>query len=306
MIDINSISEPKDLKEVARFIASHPSIVSKVSSYKKNNAFGNVYGPSDAVVINNIETKPVAISVNKSMESKDIEAKQVGLLEAIRDVVCTGARPNALTNMVKSNYFNSLEEFEKLFDPEFSGQNTTIFGVAGVIEDAKHLTSMDFKSKGHDLFLIGNAVEDVNSSVYIKEYQKVKDSELPYYDLEEDFEVQKVVREIITKGFISSAHNVTKGGLFIALMESAMHKELGFDVLTDDDIRQDAYLFGEGQGRVLVSVDPKFETEFIDFMKFQNVQCTMLGHVTKGEFRIDDESFGFVADYKKYYSEETL
>ena len=87
-------------------------------------------------------------------------------------------------------------------------------------------------------------------------------------------------------------------------MESCLFKNLGFDVLTDSDIRPDAYLFGEGQGRVLVSVDPKFETEFIDFMKFQNVQCTMLGHVTKGEFRIDDESFGFVADYKKYLTIE--
>jgi len=80
-----------------------------------------------------------------------------------------------------------------------------------------------------------------------------------------------------------------------------MPRNLGFDITTDAEIRTDAFLFGEAQGRIVVSVLPSRETQFIDFMLAKKLPFSTLGHVTKSEIRIDDVSFGFVADLKKIY-----
>ncbi|MEI7595000.1 MAG: AIR synthase-related protein [Bacteroidota bacterium] len=308
MIDINKVQEPESLKEVAKFIASNNAIITKINSYKKNNAFGDSDSPSDALVIPTANTdKSIILAVNNrtGIATEDSETNRIGIFESIRDIACSGGTLNGSAYINCTGNIADSSDYQKFTESFHSASNNnsqnSILGVVGTLENNKYKMTLDFKSKGHDLFLIGTAVEDINSSIYLNQYHKINESAPQYYSIEEEFEVQKVIRDIIRKGFIASAHNVSKGGLFISLMESAMHRGLGFDVLTDSDIRPDAYLFGESQGRVLVSVDPIFETEFIDYIKFQNVQCTMLGHVTKGEFRIDDESFGFVADYKQIY-----
>jgi phosphoribosylformylglycinamidine synthase len=87
---------------------------------------------------------------------------------------------------------------------------------------------------------------------------------------------------------------VSKGGVFFSLLRAGMPSGLGFDVTTDAEIRKDAFLFGEGMGRVIVGVDPEKADDFVDFMRGFNVPFFALGHVTKGEIRIDDVSFGFI------------
>ena len=79
-------------------------------------------------------------------------------------------------------------------------------------------------------------------------------SPAPYFDLEEEFSLQQKIAELINKKLIQSAHDVSEGGLFITLCESGFNRELGFTLETKDNLREDAYLFGEGQSRVVVSV----------------------------------------------------
>ena len=79
-------------------------------------------------------------------------------------------------------------------------------------------------------------------------------SPAPYFELEEEFSLQQKIAELINKKLIQSAHDVSEGGLFVTLCESGFNRELGFTVETKDDLREDAYLFGEGQSRVVVSV----------------------------------------------------
>jgi phosphoribosylformylglycinamidine synthase len=80
-----------------------------------------------------------------------------------------------------------------------------------------------------------------------------------------------------------------------------MPRDLGFDITCPAEIRKDAFLFGESQGRIVVSVTESKETDFIDFMMNLKVPFSALGHVTKGELRIDDLSYGFISDVKKSY-----
>jgi phosphoribosylformylglycinamidine synthase len=81
----------------------------------------------------------------------------------------------------------------------------------------------------------------------------------------------------------------------------SMPRGLGFDIESDSEIRLDAFLFGEAQSRVVVTVTEDQEAEFIEFMTMQNTPFTLLGHVTKGKMVIDGEHYGFSHEMKPSY-----
>jgi phosphoribosylformylglycinamidine synthase len=112
-----------------------------------------------------------------------------------------------------------------------------------------------------------------------------------------------VIAHIIKKGLISAAHDVSDGGLWTTLVEMALPKGLGFDIVTDSEVRTDAFLFGEGQGRIVIALNEDHETEFLDILRLSKVPFILLGHVTKGKLMVDDESFGNIEDARKVYEE---
>ena len=113
--------------------------------------------------------------------------------------------------------------------------------------------------------------------------------------------MQKSIQELIKNKLINAAHDVSDGGLYVTLVEMSIPSDLGFDILTDAEIREDAFLFGEGQGRVVVTMAEEMEAQFIEFMLTQNVNITLLGHVTKGKMQVDEEHFGFISEAKAIY-----
>jgi phosphoribosylformylglycinamidine synthase len=115
--------------------------------------------------------------------------------------------------------------------------------------------------------------------------------------------MHEVVRDLIRFSLVMSAHDVSEGGLFTSLIECCIPKCFGFDITTDAEIRKDAFLFGEAQGRVVVTVAPTRETEFIDYLLKVDFPFSVIGHVTKGEVRVDDVSFGFACDISRKYEE---
>jgi len=178
---------------------------------------------------------------------------------------------------------------------------TPAIGMIGTMEK-DYKMSLDFKKKGHVIFLVGKSVNDIASSQYLVTEHKIQKSPVPYFNLNEEFMMQEAVKGLIKNKLIHSAHDVSDGGLFVNLIESAIVNNLGFDITTDAEIRQDAFLFGEAQGRIVVTVSKSKENNFIDFMMTQGAPFVILGHVTKEEIRIDDMSFGFIKDYKTKYN----
>ena len=171
----------------------------------------------------------------------------------------------------------------------------------GLLADKNNLMSLDFKSKGDLIFLIGNYKEDISSSEYLATYHGVKASPAPYFDLDEEFRTHAVVKDLIKGDRINAAHDVADGGLYVTLVEMSFPRDLGFDIVSDSEIREDAFLFGEGQGRIVVSVSEDQEDLFLEHMVDSKVNFTLLGHVTKGKLVVDDEHYGFVSDAKEIY-----
>src|SRR5258708_34173283 len=91
--------------------------------------------------------------------------------------------------------------------------------------------TLDFKEEGDVLFLLGKSNNDINSSEYLHKIQKVEFSPAPHFDIEEEFQLQRKLAELIKKKLIRSAHDTSEGGLFVTLAESAFHRDLGLYVV---------------------------------------------------------------------------
>src|SRR5690606_38384220 len=136
-----------------------------------------------------------------------------------------------------------------------------MLGVLDNIESAK--MTLDFKNEGDLIYLIGQSRNDINSSEYLHKIRGVEYSPAPHFELDEGVALQKTITRLIREKWILSAHDLSEGGLITALFESAFYNKLGFSILPEilekikTKMRLDAYLFGEAQSRVVVSIDAK-------------------------------------------------
>jgi len=113
--------------------------------------------------------------------------------------------------------------------------------------------------------------------------------------------MHQVIKQLIKHQVIQSAHDVSDGGLFIALLESAMPNGFGFEIESDSAIRKDAFLFGEAQGRGVVSISTEEQERFIELMATSEVEFSLLGTVSDGYLHIDEEPFGHITDIRLVY-----
>ena len=113
-------------------------------------------------------------------------------------------------------------------------------------------------------------------------------------------DLQQALQRIISNELVKSVHDISEGGLYTCLLESAMANGMGFTIQTDKDIRKDAVLFGEAQSRVVVSVNPDLHALFE--AELRGIPFTKIGHVnaTK-EILVDEESWGYVSYWKEAY-----
>jgi phosphoribosylformylglycinamidine synthase len=161
--------------------------------------------------------------------------------------------------------------------------------------------TLHFKTEGDLIYLIGELRDDISCSEYLYSYHKVKLSPAPFFDLNEEYKMHQAVKSVIQKNLVQSAHDISDGGLFVTLAESAIFGNIGFDISTDESIRTDAFLFGEGQGRAVVTVRPGDEDHFLDEMMKRDVDFCLLGTVMGDEMVVDEEAFFSVAEAKKIY-----
>jgi len=297
--------------------------------------------PSDAGIVNLKGTDAalaMSVDCNSRYVFADPETGcAIAVSEAARNITCSGGEPSAITNCLNfGNPYNpevywqfvgSIKGMGKAclkFGTPVTGGNVSFYnqsasvgkaggnvsnavfptptiGMIGVVREKEHVMTLDFKEKGDLIFLIGEMKNDVNSSEYLYNLRGVKLSPAPHFDLDKEFEMQQSVKALIRGGFINAAHDISDGGLWVTLAEMGMPRGLGFDIESDSELRLDAFLFGESQGRVVVTVSEEAQAEFIEFMATQETPFTLLGHVTKGKMVVDGEHYGFVHEVKPVY-----
>ncbi|MEY4486578.1 MAG: hypothetical protein RL440_1111 [Bacteroidota bacterium] len=339
--DISQVAEPQDLKVVADAMLGLPNIASKRWVYEQYDSMVGTRNmttnrPSDAGIVN-IKGTNKALAMTVDCNSRYVNADpEVGTMiavsEAARNITCAGGNPSAITNCLNfGNPYNPESYWQFVgaikgmsaaclkFETPVTGGNVSFYnqtvmngkevpvfptptiGMIGIVPDKDKIMTLDFKQKGDLIFLIGDYTEDIASSEYLATYHGVKASPAPYFDLEKEFQMHQAIKGLIAEGLVNAVHDVADGGLYVSLVEMSMPRGLGFDIVSDADIRLDAFLFGEGQGRAVVSVTEEQEEAFVEYMVASGVNMTLLGHVTKGKLQIDEQHYGFITEAKAIY-----
>jgi phosphoribosylformylglycinamidine synthase len=159
--------------------------------------------------------------------------------------------------------------------------------------------TMDFKQAGDLIYVIGDMKDDLGSSEYLHKICGVELSPVPYFNLEEEFAVQQAVLKLIQEKLIQSAHDISEGGLFVNLIESAKQRNLGFTLTTSTSLRKDAFLFGEAQGRIVVSVSKENQASFEAAL--QDILFSFLGNVETEQVMIDKVNWGTISEWSLLY-----
>jgi phosphoribosylformylglycinamidine synthase subunit PurL len=330
---IDSVSEPERLDEVARFLLRDPNLGSKSWVTKQYDSMVGTANmstnkPADAAIVNiKSSNKAIALTVDcnaRYVHADPFTGASIAVAEAARNLVCSGAKPMAITNCLNfGNPYNPEVYWQfvnaikgmgaacSAFETPVTGGNVSFYnqtakgkevavpvfptptiGMLGLLEDKNKTMGLAFQNAGDLIYILGESKEDISSSEYLVKWHKERKSSVPYFNLDEELQLQDVVSRLIQDEMILSAHDISDGGLFINLIESAMVKSLGFSIGTDENIRRDAFLFGESQGRVVVSIDATHQESFVEYMALTELPFSFIGMVIPDEVVVDEESWG--------------
>lgn len=338
--DLSKIKDiENNLGDIANFMMQLPNIASKKWVFRQYDSMvgtinQSTNNPSDAAVVKIRGTqKSLALTVdcNSRYVWADPETGcAIAVAEAARNIVCSGGKPAGVTNCLnfgnpydKGVYYqfkHSIDGMGKAcrkFETPVTGGNVSFYnqssdgtavfptptiGMVGIIEKPEHITTLDFKGEGDVIYLIGESKNDINSSQYLAKYLNISESPAPYFDLDKEYEAQNLILDLIKENILQSCHDVSEGGLFVTLFESALFRNLGFDISTDSNFRKDAFLFGEAQSRIVVSVKPENAAKFENFVSKSSISFSKLGFVKENEITIDGKSLGSIEVFGKLYN----
>ncbi|MDR1861055.1 MAG: hypothetical protein LBR06_09080 [Bacteroidales bacterium] len=327
---VEQIQEPKNVRDVVYSLITNPNLapVNYFNDFTEEGPILEDIAVDEGGLFTTDSGQKLAMTTHafdRHLETSPQTAIEILITRATRRLVCYGIRPVAVSAFLyhlnigdpkgdkiaaaakkgmeraASAFGLQISERKIRFDCSPAGRNpsaTLIVSMMGLVENINKILDHKLKKKGNNIFVIGESVNDINSSEYLEFHCGIPNSPLPYFDLDKEVRMIATVRQLIDRQLITSANPIGRGGLFFSLMRAAMPMGVGFDITTDAEIRKDAFLFGESMGRGFVGVPQENFDRFVDFMQEQRIPFFAVGHVTSGEIRIDSESFGFIDKMK--------
>ncbi len=330
----------EELISIAKKIISSPNIASKRWVYEQydhtvRTGNTNTNDPSDATIVrlkNSEKSLAVTVDCNSAYVHADPYAgTMIAVSEAARNIRCSGGIPLGVTNCLNFgnpynpevyyqfvNAIKGMGEAARKFNTPVTGGNVSFYnqsvlkdrtepvfptptiGMVGLVEKAEHATTLSFKKEGDAIFVLGPDPVNANGSVYAREIAGIRLTPCPDFDLDTEFQLHETISGLIEQGLIQSAHDISEGGLFVCLTESAMSGRHGYNVNLDTE-RADITLFGESQSRVVITVDPEYIDNCVTYLSKQGTNFRRLGSVTGSQMIIDGLDFGNIATWKDPY-----
>jgi len=318
-LDISDVSLPKDLNDILIKMLSSPNIASKAWIYQQYDHMVGINtillpGSDSAVLRIKGTKKALALSCDGNGRYSYLdpcEGGKIAVAEAARNVVCVGAEPLAITNCLNFGTPTDPEIFwqfsrcvegmaqacRELKTPvtggnvSFYNENpggaidpTPVVGMLGLIEDVDFLCTPWFKKEGDLILLLGDGRRSLGGSEYLYHIHELKKGVPPNLDLAQEKAVQRTCLEVIRKGLINSAHDVSDGGLAIALFECCILNEdnlIGatINLKEEKEEREDLLLFGETQSQIIISCLPQNLSHIEKIAKKNKVNIKLIGKV---------------------------
>jgi len=308
-----NLDVPEDLNSVFEQLIQTPELASKSWVYQQYDFMvrtsTSVRPGSDAAVVRVEGTdKALALSIDGNSRYVYLDPKtggKIAVAEAARNVICSGGRPLAITdglnfgNPEKQEIFWQLEqavtgmaEACNFFKLPVTGGNVSLYnetegeaiyptpvvGAVGLIEKNEHTTTQFFQNSGDVLLLLGETKNELGGSAYQQMLMGQISGMPPELNLEKELTLQQSVLENIRAGNVLSAHDLSHGGLALALLTSCTD-DLGISVDWKIDLRPDIALFSESQSRILLSVAPENVEQLEASMREKGVPCLRIGKV---------------------------
>ena len=323
-LDLSQLPLPGDYGQTLLRLLASPNIASKRWAFRQYDSLvgsNTVVGPGSDSAILRIKgtTKAIALSVDCNSRYCYLDpyvGALTAVVEAARNVVCGGAEPIGVTDCLN---FGNPEKPEIMWQfreavrglrdacnalsvPIVSGNvsfynetdgrpipPTPTVAMVGLLADVAHHTTQWFKSEGDVVVLLGRTREELGGSEYLALERDLVRGTPPWIDLSVEIQVQRVCLQAIREGIVRSAHDVSEGGLAVALAEACMSgpgEALGAEIEMEAAIRPDAWLFGESQSRVVLSVRRKHLSRVRELARVADVPCATIGEVRGRRLRI--------------------
>jgi phosphoribosylformylglycinamidine synthase subunit PurL len=187
---------------------------------------------------------------------------------------------------------------------------TPTIAMVGIIEKAEHITTQWFKDEGDVIILLGDVMDSgdpllgLGGSAYLQTVRGLKTGTPPRCDLLKEKQLHDALRGFIQTGVVKSAHDCSEGGLAVALAECCISQQIAretprligaeIDLSPAGQMRFDALLFGETQGRVIISVAPDDVAKVLGRAEILEIGATRLGTVGGENLRVRTSSDEFV------------
>jgi phosphoribosylformylglycinamidine synthase len=341
--DPDSISVPEDYSLAIRKLLSSPNIASKKwvtdqydGTVRTNSISESI--PTNAAIIR-LKGKNKALVACTDCNAAYVYADpyvgaMIAVSEAARNIIASGGKPMAITNCLNfGNPYNpevyyqfvhaikGMGEACKKYGTPVTGGNVSFYnqtvlkdktepvyptptiGMLGVMDDLSNIQTLSFQAEGDLIYQVGASRNDLGSSEYIRHFHGIRRSPVPYFDLDEGFANAMFIHDGIREKLFASVHDVSDGGLFVSLFESSLRYRLGFEVNQTSNIRKDSWLFGEAQGRFVVSVNPENVGAFESFAERKQIVIEKLGMVAKSRIKINGEDMGTMEELVPLYNE---
>jgi len=310
------LEKNKNYSNILLKLISRPNIISRSWIYEqfdhmvRNNTV--LLPGSDAAVLRIKGTdKAAALAMDgngRYCYADPREGARLSVFEAARNVVCSGACPLAVTDCLNFGSPENPEIFWQFkesvkgigeacrelgisvisgnvsFYNESRSQAvypTPVIGMLGVIDDVNNYTDRAFKNPGDIIVLCGKTKGHLGSSEYLK---MIQEDENVYYppsiDCEKELKLHELILDAVKSNIINSAHDCSDGGLATALSECCLSGSLGAKLdIKIDGMPPEAYLFGEDQSRIIISLNERDLDDFKMLARRYNIDLTLLGHV---------------------------
>lgn len=318
-IDTLRYEEVRDLNGALDKVLTSPSVASKAWVYNQYDYMVRtstaVRPGSDAAVVTVHGTrKALAMTTDCNGRFVYLDPEvggKIAVSEAARNIVCSGAEPLAITDNLnfgspeKPDIFWQMEksvdgmaEACRVLDTPVIGGNVSLYnenskgaiyptpvvGMVGLVHDTDHITTQGFKNEGDAILLLGDTYGELGGSEFQAVVHGVTEGRPPQLDLNKEKSLLNVVLKAIQSGLVQSAHDLSEGGLAVALAESCISGGLGAGVkLTASDLRADIALFSESQSRILLSASPNQADELVQLIAQHGVPVRVIGRVEGGD-----------------------
>lgn len=314
----NASLPAKDIKESLLKLIGSPDLSSKRWIYEQydhmvgNDTVARPGGDSAVVRVHGTQ-KALAISTDctpRYCYADPIEGGKQAVVETWRNLTAVGATPLAITNCLNFGNPQKPEVMGQIVGcldgmgqacraldyPIISGNvslynetngkgilPTPAIGGVGILKDVQKRVGNCFMQAGEDILLIGDTKGHLGQSLYLREIHGREDGPCPPVDLATEKKHGDFVRNLIAAGKITACHDVSDGGLLVALAEMTYRKGIGANIIHSGDA---AFWFGEDQARYVITVSGTVSKQIVSEAEKAGIPVTKLGATQADEFAV--------------------